>query len=192
MKNNNVLNKKIFQLKISLDNSNPLIWRRVHVPTNMTLRGLHRVIQTLFTWNSYHLYYFGVGEDRYGDLEFDEYGEMGWLNDQNKRLPSIYEKDKSFKYIYDLGDNWRHTVKIEAVLDPEKDEKYPLCIGGENPAPPDDCGGIRGFYNLLNTISDDSDEEALSSRIWLDSMNYDEIFDVTLINKLLRYRKAIR
>ncbi len=122
---------EVYQLKISLDESEPSVWRRVQVPTGMTLRALHRLIQELFKWRTFHLYEFIVGDVKYGDPEFDPYDELDWRNDQSKKLDNIFKKRDLFKYIYDFGNNHQHTVKLEAMVKAEKGEKYPLCIGGQ-------------------------------------------------------------
>lgn len=121
---------EVYQLKISLDESNPSVWRRVQVPTGMTLRALHRLIQELFKWRSFHLYEFIVDDVKYGDPELDPYDELDWRNDQPKKLDNIFKKRNSFKYIYDFGSNHQHTIKLEATVKAEKGEQYPLCIGG--------------------------------------------------------------
>ncbi len=182
---------EVYQLKIFLDESEPLIWRRVHVPTGMTLRALHRLIQALFEWRTYHLYEFKVGDTKYGDPELDPYDELDWRNDQTKKLDNIFKSHNKFEYLYDFGDGWQHIIKLEATLEAEKDEKYPLCIGGQNPAPPEDCGGIGGYYNKLEISSDPSHSEHEDIVNWFEYMMLKDNFDLAEINELRISRRKV-
>ncbi len=148
MKNSEFKNK-IFQLKILIQGSNPEVWRRVEVPTTMSLRGLHRLIQKIFLWRNYHLYVYEVDGLEYGDPELEE-GEFGWCDDQSKKLFQICKKTKQFKYIYDFGDNWVHLIEIEKLLEPKMGIKYPQCIDGANGPIPEDCGGIHRYNERSN------------------------------------------
>src|SRR5437667_12094337 len=62
-------------------------------------------------------------------------------------------------YIYDLGDSWEHTLSVEKILPAELDVPYPLCIEGKLAAPPEDCGGIPGFYHMLEALADPNHED---------------------------------
>jgi hypothetical protein len=57
-----------------------------------------------------------------------------------------------FIYKYDFGDSWEHEVLVEEVLPPDPDFKHPVCLGGANACPPEDCGGIPGYYDLLAAL----------------------------------------
>jgi hypothetical protein len=182
---------EVYQLKISLNESEPKIWRRVHVPTGMTLRALHRLVQAVFQWQSYHLYEFKVGDTKYGDPELDPYDELDWKNDQTKKLDSIFKSNKEFDYLYDFGDGGHHTIKLEAKIEPEKNEKYPLCIGGQNSAPPEDSGGIFGYYNKLEVASDPAHSEHEDIVSWLEYMSYKDVIDLNEINELRISRRKV-
>lgn len=132
------------QLKIVLTGTNPQVWRRIHILSTSSLRTLQYAISDVMEWNYMHLYKFIIGEDEYGDPEFD-YDFSGWLDDSKMTVGRIIKKNQQFEFIYDFGDNWSHQIIIEDIFDADSRERYPVCISGENASPPEDCGGIYGF-----------------------------------------------
>ncbi len=141
-----------FQLKITLEGSKPPIWRRVLV-ADCTLDVLHQIIQTAMGWTNSHLHMFEYGEDRFSDprfeLEEDDYDETQvWLG----QLAA--DGCQKLKYWYDFGDDWWHTIKLEKLLRPKPTDKFPICVKGTGACPPEDCGGIWGYYDFLDAIRD--------------------------------------
>ena len=105
-----------FQLKITLDQSDPPIWRRVIVPANRTLEGLHIVIQMAMGWNDEHLHQFEIGDVRYtGYNSFDDFDDSG-EDDSKYSLGEAIGKKKKFCYEYDFGDSWLHTIVVEKKI----------------------------------------------------------------------------
>ncbi len=150
--------ERIACLHISLDGIEPGIWRRVEVPLTLTLKGLHDVIQTVMGWQGYHLHEFRVGDDRYGSPDPDPGPEFDWeqkiRSDKSTRLAALIDKGvTSFAYIYDFGDNWEHTVLVEAVLDADPALEYPRFLAGERRGPPEDVGGTEGYYEFVKAAT---------------------------------------
>lgn len=137
---------KILKLRISLDEIEPEIYREVLVDKEITYHDLHMVIQKVFGWEDYHLYEFNVEGDRIGDLENDEFGDITY----DSKITPIFSDKKVFYYEYDFGDSWEHTVKIVEELEADPNMDYPVCIGGKRACPPEDCGGVPGYEELLN------------------------------------------
>lgn len=135
---------KILKLRISLDETE--IYREVLVDKEITYHDLHMVIQKVFGWEDYHLYEFNVEGDRIGDLENDEFGDITY----DSKTTLIFSDKKDFYYEYDFGDSWEHTVKIVEELEADPNMNYPVCIGGKRACPPEDCGGVLGYEELLN------------------------------------------
>lgn len=184
--------RDVIQIKISLRDSSPLIWRRLQVPATQPLRGLHRIIQASFSWKSTHLYVFNVDGIEYGDPELDA-GEMGWYNDQTKRLSQIAKTTEHFTYTYDFGDNWVHEIEIEDFLNSKKGVKYPVCIDGEENSPLDDVGGIHGHYNMLEALNDPKHPEHEDFSEWAGDFYHYHKFDISAINEYrLERRKTLR
>ena len=154
-------NQDIVQLKIELTDIDPPIWRRVQVPADFTLRGLHGVIQVVFDWLDYHLHEFEVGDQRYGaEIADDDFGSERVESDDNVELADLVERGvKRFVYTYDFGDGWEHLITVEKVLAPQDGAEYPILVDGARQAPPEDCGGPPGFEMFLEAMQDEDHEE---------------------------------
>lgn len=107
------------------------------------------------------------------------------------RWPKSAPKVKSkLIYEYDFGDGWEHTIEVQKIYEPEPGVKYPVCLAGKKACPPEDCGGIWGYYDLLNAIADPKHEMHAEMVEWLgDSFNPDA-FDLDEVNTVLaQWRK---
>lgn len=178
---------RIYQLKISLRDSEPEIWRRVLVSGGVTLKKLHRVIQEAMAWTDSHLHEFIVGKISY--CEPDPEMEIGRSKNENRfHLYEIAPKAKgSFLYVYDFGDGWEHKIKVEKILD--RDERYPgysTCLGGEKACPPEDCGGIYGYYEMMEVREDPKHPEHENVIEWLGDEFDPETFDLEETNEMLK------
>lgn len=171
--------KAIYQLKISLKGAKPPIWRTLQVPSSFTFWDLHCAIQDAFAWDHSHLHSFEYRGDTYFDLVFfgvpmdDDFDFMpktlpGWQYKIDKYLHPLRPK---MLYTYDFGDDWHHEIKLEHVLPVEKGVAYPRCIKGRRNAPPDDCGGIWSYMNMLDILDDPDCEEYEETREWIESLN---------------------
>jgi Plasmid pRiA4b ORF-3-like protein len=137
----------LYRLKITLRDCKPPIWRRIVVRADMKLDRLHRVIQTAMGWSDCHLHQFAVSGVYYGqpDPEGDDFGPET-LNEKRYTVTDLAPGAKQkFTYEYDFGDSWEHEVLVEEVLPPNPDFKHPVCLGGANACPPEDCGGSPGL-----------------------------------------------
>lgn len=184
---------QIYQLKITLNHSRPPIWRRVQVAANVRLSQLHNIIQAAMDWENYHLHQFIVGKRPdwtfYGvpAPEYDDWGppmKDESLTKLNQILKSV--KDK-FVYEYDFGDGWEHIILLEKILQPEDGAIYPRCVKGKRACPPEDCGGIWGYANLLEAMADPEHPEHEDLLDWMGGDDFDpEYFDLDEINARLR------
>jgi len=177
-------NAGIYQLKILLKESKPLIWRRCLVPGNFTLEKLHKVIQIVMGWGNAHLHEFRVGDVSYSEPDAD-LGEH--VKDQKKvTLSEIAPKDRTqFTYLYDFGDSWSHEIIIEKIIPWQKKIQYPHCIDGERACPPEDCGGIWGYKDLLRALKNPKTQEQKELVEWVGDFN-PLLFDVNDINTELK------
>ena len=145
---------RITRIRIELNGIDPTIWRRVEVPLTTSLKGLHDVIQSVMPFENYHLFRFDVGDKRYGipDREWDHVQET--LDAKNIKIGVLVERGVSaFSYTYDFGDDWRHSVSIENVTAADPTLDYPRFIDGSRRAPPEDVGGIPGFEEFLDAMT---------------------------------------
>lgn len=177
--------KKVYQIKITMKDIEPLIWRRIVVPDHYTFWDLHCGIQDAMGWDDYHLHEFRVPFkafnyfERIGipfedDLEEDTELKPGW-----QLLISDYflEIGDHAEYEYDFGDCWVHDILFEGILLREKGQKYPQCIGGERACPPEDCGGVSGYYQLCEVMRDKDHDEYSDYLQWLGKPYDPEEFD---------------
>ncbi len=149
---------KYLQFRIWLDEIEPQIWRRVLVPADISLHGLHRIIQLMFEWYDYHLYEFTIGERRYQEPDPE-------AEDEPEDSTSALLRDlglavgEEFTYVYDFGDHWVHRISVERAPARADQGWMPYVMGGERRGPPEDCGGTDGFERFLEAIRDPDDPE---------------------------------
>lgn len=180
----------IAQLRITLLEIDPPIWRRLLVPRTTTLGELHHMIQAAFGWLDYHLHQFEIGGLRFGDpdlLNEDAFEDDAHaLPEGDVRLFDFQHGAPPFIYLYDFGDDWRHSIAIEALLLPEPDRKYPACIAGARSRPPEDVGGVHGFADFLAIIGDPAHPEYTGTRRWAGRAFHPEKFDLAKTDKAVR------
>jgi hypothetical protein len=146
---------EIATVRIELRHTDPLIWRQVEVPTSITLKVLHDIIQAVMGWFDYHLWEFTIGKQRYGVPMDDDWGTEPRIAAGKVRLRDVLKPRKTIiDYTYDFGDGWEHRLTVTDVRAGQPGVSYPRYIGGERNGPPEDCGGIPGFYELLEAITD--------------------------------------
>lgn len=182
----------VHRLKITLRNFEPKIWRTVAVPGDFTLGDLHHVIQFAMGWEHSHMHDFRIGKVSYIDISMpineDEQDEDGVT--LAEILPAARRK---LLYTYDFGDGWEHDVQVEAISPPEPDVRYPIILAGEQACPPEDCGGVWGYANLLQVLSNPTDPEYKDMRSWVREMTggpfKPDVFNLKKANTNLR--KAI-
>ncbi|MGH9076920.1 MAG: plasmid pRiA4b ORF-3 family protein [Acidimicrobiales bacterium] len=154
----------VYQLKATIRGTKPPVWRRVVVPKASTLRQLHVVIQAAFGWYGYHLHVFEIGGVSYGTDD-----GQGWERPRDEgraRLGAVAGPGSVFDYVYDFGDDWTHKVVVEKEMTAVAGVAYPACTGGRRACPPEDCGGVWGYQDFLETVSDPDDPEHEAMLEW--------------------------
>jgi hypothetical protein len=174
-------------LKITLRGIRPPVWRRVRVSSDMTLRTLHQVIQEAMGWYDAHLHEFEVGKRRYGEPADEVWPGVERTSSENGvKLGTLIDQGvKRFQYVYDFGDGWEHAVAIEKVGPLDPDQRYPSLISGKRACPPEDCGGVAGYYRLLEVLTDPSDEEHAHLTEWVGGEFDPERFDAAATDAAL-------
>jgi|GEM_PF-146538 len=185
--------KQVYQLKLTLDGVKPPIWRRLLVKEDINLLTLHEIIQRAMGWEDYHLHMFTIAGQIFGDQEDDEFGDLGTKNETRYKLNKLGLGEKSkFKYEYDFGDSWEHTILVEKILPAEKGAHYPVCLTGKRACPPEDVGGVWGYENFLKAITDPNHKEHDEYMEWSGGSFDPEEFDLTEVNELLRDVRSAR
>ena len=176
---------EIATVRIELRDTNPLIWREVEVPTSVTLRVLHDIIQAVMGWFDYHLWEFTIAKQRYGLPMDEDWGTERRIHAAKVRLRDVLKPRKTtIDYLYDFGDAWEHRLTVTGIRQGQPGVAYPRYIGGEWNAPPEDCGGLPGFYETLDAIADPDHPNHAEAREWLDEYDPKEI-DEPAINAAL-------
>jgi hypothetical protein len=180
----------IFQLKITLEGIRPPVWRRVQVE-DCSLADLHDIIQVSMGWENSHLHAFEIGGEQYGDRQQWE-GPGGWgepeVKDSRKlKLGRLVAQGiKKFRYVYDMGDSWTHTLLVEKTVPAEPASAYPRCTDGKRACPPEDCGGPWGYGSLLETLGDPKHPEHDEMLEWVGGKFDPEAFAMDAVNERLK------
>ena len=176
-------------IKIRLDETNPSIWREVIVTKDISYYKLHHVIQIAMGWTNSHLFEFIIDGYRVGEI----YEKMEGLDDdsiidgkETKLIDLVNETGEEFKYWYDFGDSWMHSIVIERFGTVTNNQQLPFCAGGALKCPQEDCGGIGGFYDFLNIISDKKHKEYKETIRWAGGKYDPNEFDLIKVNKKLK------
>jgi hypothetical protein len=158
----------IAQLKITLDDVKPVVLRRIEVPFDIRFDRLHLAIQAAMGWTNSHLYEIRVGKVGWSEPNPD-WGRDGPLNARKARLNDVLGDigTKTLKYLYDFGDGWEHTIKVERLLDAAPGIVYPRLIEAIGRCPPEDVGGPWGYAEVLEAIADPKHERHTELREWI-------------------------
>lgn len=218
---------KSYIVKIELEHSDPLIWRRVIMPAGATFNMLHDIVQQVtnfqsgYPYDAYHLFEFDLAEDNIRVTNDEEaYLEHQYFKNNRKefaerlknmepkirrfeeayqkrlsvviRKPSgikideFLEKHRELLYRYDFGDGWEFRIRLEAVVD-DYYFGFPTLLDGAETAPPEDVGGIPGFYEFLEIYRDAKHLEHKEMKAWADGQYFKE-YDAGRINGNLKSR----
>jgi hypothetical protein len=171
----------IHTIKVSLRHMKPPVWRRLQVPSKMSLAELHHVIQAAMGWYDCHLHQFEVDGMDYADP-----GHMlDETMDEARRTLARLQAGDRFSYWYDFGDDWWHDIIVESVGRADPALTYPRCVTGRRACPPEDCGGPGGFDELMGALADEKHPEHEMYLEWI-PVDYDPArFDLDRINKAL-------
>ena len=176
------------RIRVTLGGVDPPIWRRLVVPSTWHLGQLHLAIQAAFNWWNYHLHEFRIGGLRYGDLEAAD--DSGFADD-----PRLFDENEvrlcdfgrqpgtTITYLYDLGDDWLHTVEIEQFVSLDVPPKLAACVAGARARPPEDVGGVSGYENFLAIMADPRDPEHADTKRWGGGHFDPEWFDLAMTDK---------
>lgn len=179
--------KQIYQLKIKLPGSVPLIWRRVLVPATITMSKLHRVFQIAMGWRDCHLHRFLIDGTYYSapipDTDWEDMGETDYRRLQLSQL--VPASRLTFRYEYDFGDGWDHEILVEKILDEEPGKHYPVCLDGKRACPPEDVGGLGGYGHFLNVMRNPNHREHELLSGWIGGSFDSEAFDLDVVNRKL-------
>lgn len=181
------MNEKFYLLKIQLLGIEPVIWRRFPVPASITLDRLNDVIQIVMGWTDSHLHEFTIGKKQY--TEYPESKEDGLVCGKYRIGDLIKQNGRTFSYLYDFGDGWEHELVLEEsrYFNPELRAEL-ACLEGERACPPEDVGGVHGYFEFCSALKDPNHEEHASYMEWSGGDFDSERFDSVSVNwELMKY-----
>jgi hypothetical protein len=176
--------RNAFQLKITLRYLRPPIWRRVLVPETFTLGNLHQLIQRAMGWVGGHLHEFRMPARGFGP-PLRTFGNEGEDEDATLLHEVLVRKRQVLLYEYDFGDSWLHEILMEQIVPLDPSGHYPVCLAGARACPPEDCGGVPGYEQLLEALRNPSAPASAELLEWCGDWN-PEAFDLESLNRLLR------
>ena len=155
-----------FHFKVTLNDSKPSIWRTFRVEDSYRMDRFHQVIQIVMGWHNAHLHHFKIGE-RFMGIRFNDGMDLPDMEDENRLYLKDFslQKGDKFEYLYDFGDSWYHTIEVLAVNASENSSL--LCTGGKRACPPEDCGGIYSYNELVKVLKKPAHPDYKSWTNWL-------------------------
>ena len=181
--------RQTYQLKVTLQNTKPPIWRRVLVENAQPLSELHVILQLAMGWTDSHLHQFRVGDRLIG--EPDPELEPGMEDEIDVRIRDVLKEiGDLIVYEYDFGDGWQHEVALQKVMPFDPDMNLPICTAGRMACPPENVGGPWGYLEFLEAIADPQHPEHENYLEWVDGAFDPRDFDRGEVNALLEtYRE---
>ena len=174
-----------FRLRITLDEVFPTVWRRLLVPGSVRLARLHDMFQAAMGWTDSHLHSFEIGGQLYG-MHFDDYPEDE-IDEKKVTVLRAIGEHRRFSYEYDFGDSWGHEVVVEEMTRAPLGLKFGVCIDGQNACPPEDCGGVGGYAELLEVLADPNHEEHDHFMQWVNGPFDPSLFELVATNAALQH-----
>jgi len=193
--------RDLLRIRVELTGILPPIWREILVPAAYSFWDLHIAIQDSMGWLDYHLHEFRFRDSWQGGalligIPSDELWEdlpevqPGW---EIPITECLSQPGEQAEYEYDFGDSWLHTVTLVSVESRKKGARYPRCIAGERACPPEDCGGVHGYQELLESLLDPAHPEHQSMSRWIPGGWGPELFkpaEVRFDNPRRRWEQA--
>lgn len=180
----------VYELKVSLRGSQPLIWRRFQVLNDITLFRFHNILQLVMGWTNSHLHQFVAGHTRYGEPD-PEYG-VDYEDDRRVRLSRVLRKPQdAMTYEYDFGDGWEHDIVLERIVDPDQGAQYPSILVAEGACPPEDVGGIGGYYEFPRALANPRHPQHRDMKAWWGGPFDPKLYDIRARNEALVRRRRV-
>jgi len=179
--------RNIYQIKVTLQHTKPPIWRRLLVPTGITLRKLHVILQIAMGWTDSHLHQFIYRGQYYGQPDPEGWG-IECIPETKVKIEDLLSREKSSMiYEYDFGDGWEHKITLEKILPYTKDTAVPVCLKGLRACPPEDCGGPYGYEDMLAILKEPGHPEYADVSEWFGGGDFDpDFFDIEETNGALK------
>lgn len=177
----------VYTLTVTLRDVQPAVWRQVVVTSETPLPKLAQMLERVMGWESYHLHMFDVGGLLFGPQD-DEFDSDHVIDERKITVKQVLpDVGARLRFDYDFGDGWEHDVVVDAIESPQDGKRYPICLGGERACPPEDCGGVPGYEQVLAALADPSSDEHEHYAEWAGDFDPGR-FDLVAANRRLRGR----
>ena len=174
-----------YRIKVILKDSRPPIWRRVQVAGDVTLHTFHKILQTVMGWTDSYRHLFIIDRVFYGKPDLEYHFEV--RDEKDFTLGQILSDDRDrLVYEYDFEDCWQHEIVIEDITNPASAMQYPVCLAGKRACPPEDCGGIWEYMDILEAVEDPRHPDYYSMLKWVENGFDPESFNLEEINRKLK------
>ena len=181
----------LYQVKVTLQKTDPPVWRRLLVRSDTTLLQLHRILQVMLGWKDYHLHEFRVGSVLFGESDPDS--GLRRISEKATVLADVLRKvGDRLEYAYDFGDGWEHEILLEEIAELDPEAMYPVVVAGARACPPEDVGGTQQYRSFLRAIADPNDPEHENYLDWCGGSYDPDKFDAKSINMILERRRMQR
>jgi hypothetical protein len=174
--------RSVYQIKVTLLHSRPPIWRRLEVDSGVTLDRLHNTLQMVMGWTNSHLHGFRLPSSQKGARH--RLAPMENADEKATRLGELLRRPRDWLvYDYDFGDSWEHEVLLEDIRPGPPSTRLPMVLAGRGACPPEDVGGLSGYYHFLEVIKDPNHPEHEDMLEWAGKDFDPSAFDVQDINR---------
>jgi hypothetical protein len=174
----------LYEIRVQLRDIEPPIWRVLRVRPQTRLGRLHKILQKAMGWTNSHLHLFEIDGKPYGEGDFD--WDFDVQDYTGVKLEDVFtEGRRSFLYEYDMGDSWRHDITLLGEVEGAPGEKI-ACVAGARACPPEDCGGVGGYYHLLEALADPENEDHDMLLEWVGGRYDPEAFDLERVDRALK------
>jgi hypothetical protein len=176
---------RVLCLRMVVVGTQPRVWRRLLVRETMWLSRLHDSIQIAFDWFDYQTHAFALDDLKFGNpVKRDD---LNVEDDRDVTLAdlNLVHRDR-MAYDYQIGEGWRVDIRVEKTVAPGKGVRYPLCVAGERAGPPEDCGGLEAFHDMLACLKEPASDLGREWLGWLGPEYDPAVCDLDKVNKGLR------
>ncbi|MCF6299877.1 MAG: plasmid pRiA4b ORF-3 family protein [Proteobacteria bacterium] len=179
----------IYQIQIALKGSKPKIWRRIQIPADLLLSDFHKILQTTMGWMNAHLHHFIQGDAFYTQKMADDpfWHDINNIDYKSVKVLDLLKMERQkIIYEYDFGDGWEHEIILEKILPVDDGIDYPICLEGKMNCPPEDCGGVWGYANMIDILAQPEHEEFNHYLEWVGKEFDPGYFDSAVVNQMLK------
>lgn len=176
---------RVLCLRMVVIGTQPRVWRRMLVLESMWLSRLHDSIQIAFDWYDYQTHAFSLDDLKFGNPAKRD--DLVVEDDRDVTLAdlNLASRDK-MAYDYLFGEGWKVEIRVEKVAAPAKGVHVPCCVAGERAGPPEDCGGLEAFHDMLACLKEPESELGKEWAAWLGPEYEPAACDLAKINAALK------